>query len=379
MEVTLYLQAFRRGWWIILLMMLISANVSLIVSYFTPPVYQTSERFIVSPNAGIFTSSWDIVSSLDTLDRRSIINTYKELLASPSVFGKSPEIKKIDPAILSNYNIAVVVVPDTNILTLTVEGPDPQGAVVVADAIASQAVGYINSLYPVYNFNILDKPELPTSPIRPEPMTNAGLASVLGAIVGIVLAFSREQLQNTIEKLRERSMIDVASSAYTRVFFERKVREEMIQQLDASLPIGMVNFRGLEEVANILPQPMMDRLINMLTQTLKSELRGRDIVGRWSGSQLAVLLPSTPNSAVEATFKRIQMILAEPISVDKSGDMVVLPDPCIGVTVRDQFETTDEFLKRAELAMEQASSLEEAGVKFVSKPFVFTEDSVEIT
>src|SRR5712691_2242063 len=97
MEVTLYLRAFRRGWWIILLTILVAANVSLVISYFTPPVYQTNVRFIVSPNAGIFSSSWDIVSSLDTLDRRSIINTYKELLASSSVYGKSPQVEKISP------------------------------------------------------------------------------------------------------------------------------------------------------------------------------------------------------------------------------------------------------------------------------------------
>jgi diguanylate cyclase (GGDEF)-like protein len=374
MELTLYLRAFRRGWWIILLMILVAANVSLVISYFTPLVYQTNVRFIVSPNASIFTSSWDIVSSLDTLDRRSIINTYKELLASSSVYGKSPQIQQIGQDVVANeYGISVVVVPDTNILTLTVEGPTPQGVVDVARAISSQALGYINQLYPVYNFNVLDDATFPTSPVRPDSVRNAGLAAVLGAIVGLVLAFSREQLQNTIEKLRERSTVDVASSAYTRAYFERRVREEMIQQPDASLSIGIVNFRGLDEVANILPEPIMDRLMHTVTNILKNELRGRDIVGRWDETKLIVLLPSTPNSAVEATFKRIQMYLAQSVYIDKVGDMMVLPDPCIGIAARDQFETSDELLRRAELAMERASSLEDAAVVFLSKPFVFTE------
>ncbi len=375
MEITLYLQVFRRGWWIILVTTLIATNVSLLVSYFTPPVYQTSERFIVSPNAGIFSSSWDIVSSLETLDRRSIINTYKELLANQTVYGKSPEIQKLGPDFdVSAYSITVVVVPDTNILKLTVEGPDPNGVVVVANAVASEAVKYINQLYPVYNFNILDNPVSPDAPIRPEPVNNAGLAAVFGFIVGVVLAFSREQLQNTVEKLRERSIIDVASSAYTRSYFERRLREEMTRQIDSNLSVAIVNFRGLEDVANILPQPIINSLINGLTQTLKSELRGRDLVGRWDRAQLAVLLPSTPGSAVESTFKRIQTYLAETISVDKAGDMVVLPDPCIGVVARDQFDSVEELIKRAELAVEKASSFEEASVFFLSKPFLFTNE-----
>ena len=276
--------------------------------------------------------------------------------------------------VASEYTIVVVVVPDTNILKLTVEGPDPEGVVVVAEAVASEAVKYINQLYPVYNFSILDNPEPPEAPIRPEPANNAGLAAVFGALVGVVLAFSREQLQNTMEKLRERSIIDVASSAYTRLYFERRLREEMTRQIDSNLSVAIVNFRGLEEVANILPQPIINSLIHGLTQTLKSELRGRDLVGRWDRAQLAVLLPSTPGSAVESTFKRIQTYLAESISVDKAGDMVVLPDPCIGVVSRDQFDSGEELIKRAELAAEKASSFEEASVIFLSKPFLFTND-----
>jgi len=376
MEITLYLQAFRRGWWIILVTTLIATNVSLLVSYFTPAVYQTSERFIVSPNAGIFSSSWDIVSSLDTLDRRSIINTYKELLASQAVYGRSPEIQKLgSDFVASEYNILVVVVPDTNILKLTVEGPDPDGVVVIAKAVASEGVSYINQLYPVYNFSILDSPETPTSPVRPVPVNDASLAAVFGVLIGVVLAFSREQLQNTMEKLRERSVIDVASSAYTRSYFERRLREEMTRQIDSDLSVAIVNFRGLDEVANILPKPIIDSLIHDLTQTLKGELRGRDVVGRWDRSQLSVLLPSTPASAVEATFKRIQTYLAESVSVDKAGDMVVLPDPCIGVVARDQFDSAEELIKRAELAVEKASSFEEAAVNFLSKPFLFTNEN----
>lgn len=376
MEITLYLQAFRRGWWIIVLTTLVATFISLLASYFTPPVYEASERFIISPNAGSFNSSWDIVSSLDTLDRRSIINTYKELLASPSVYENSPDIQAMGSGIIgSDYPISVAVVPDTNILNLTVEGEDPVVLVAIANAIGDQAVKYINQLYPVYNFSILDRPELPTSPIRPEPAKNAGLAAMLGTIIGVVLAFSREQLQNTVEKLRERAIIDVPSSAYTRIYFERRLREEISRMPDARLSLGLINFRGLDEVSNVLPQPIVDRLINQLTQTLKSELRGRDIVGRWEASQLVVLLPDTQNSAVEATFKRIQVYLAVSISVDKAGDLVVVPDPCIGVVSRDQLESYDEFLRRAELAMEKASALKEASVVFSTKPFLFAEDN----
>lgn len=373
MEFSLYFRTLKRGWWIIVLTILVATNVSLIVSYLTPPVFQTTSRFIVAPNSGIFSNSWDVVSSLDTLDRRSIVNTYKELIVSPSIYGKDPEVQKMNPGVLAkDYNITIVVVPDTNILQLTVEGPDPKQVVVLANAIGSQALTYINKLYPVYNFSILDTPETPIIPVRPQPLQNAGLAFLFGLLIGVALAFSREQLQNTIDKLRERSIVDVASSAYTRVYFERRLLEEITQRPSASLSLGIINLRGLEEVANVLPEPIVGRVINTVTQRLKNELRGRDIVGRWGNYRLAVILPATPSSAIDATFKRIQTYLAEPVSVDNSGDMIIRPDPCIGVITRDQLDSSEEVVRRAELAVEKASALEEAAVVFLAKPFIFS-------
>jgi len=376
METTLYLQMFKRGWWIIVLTILVATNGSLLISYLSTPVYQSSARFIVSPNTGIYESTWDIVSSIDTLDKRSIINTYKELLISPSVYGVNPIFQTIDPETMAtDYKLSVVVLPETNILKLTVEGPDPKQVVIIADAIGSTAVSYMNKLYPYYNFSLFEKPEVPTEPIRPKPVENAALAMLFGGIIGVVMAFFREQLQNTVEKLRARSIFDPVTSAYTRAYFERRLLEEITQHPDSSLSLGLINFRGLEEVSTIIPQPILDRLMNTVTQTLKNELRGRDIVGRWDTAKLAVLLPSTPASAVEATFKRIQLYLAESISIDKLDEMAVLPNPCVGAATRDQLESGDELIRRAELAMEKASALESAAVVFLTKPFLFMDSS----
>jgi diguanylate cyclase (GGDEF)-like protein len=375
MEMNIYLRSLQRGWWIIVLLALAAMNFSLLVSYFTPPVYETSSRFVVSPNAAVYSNSWDIVDSLDTLDRRSIINTYKELLASPAVYGTNPELQNMTPAELnSKYSIVAVVVPDTNILKLTVEGPDPEGVVLVANAVGKEALEYINRLYPVYNFNILDEPEMPTKPIRPEPVSNAALALMIGTVLGMGLAFSREQLQFSFDRLKERSIIDPVSSAYNRPYFERRLREEVTRNPDASLSLGLINFRGIEDSMDVIPQAMIDQAMYRVTQTLKSELRGRDIVGRWDRAQLSVLLPYASNAAIESTFKRIQKYLEAPIQLSKIGDIVIHPDPCIGVVSHDQFESGEAMMERAKTAMEQASSFGAPTMVFLSTPFIFDDN-----
>lgn len=378
MEFKLFFRAFQRGWWLIVFTALLAVNLSLLVSYFTTPIYQVSSRFVVSPNAGVYDNSWDVVSSLDTLDRRSIINTYKELMASRSIFGDSPDLQELTAEELdSDYTVTVVVVPDTNILKLTVEGPDPDRAMVIANAIGTEALDAINRLYPVYNFSIIEEPELPTQPIRPQTVQNAGLAFLIGGIIGTGLAFSKEQLQNTFDQLRQRSILDNVTSAYTRTFFEKRLREEITKNPYTDLSLGLINLRGLGEVASVLPKSLVDRVLSETTETLRNELRGRDIVGRWDKNVLSVLLPSTPVSAVERTFKRLQNYLSKPIVLDDVGEIVVNPDPCIGVVSHYQVESSDDFIYRAETAVKQATSFETSAVIYSSKPFVFdTEEEV---
>jgi hypothetical protein len=61
--------------------------------------------------------------------------------------------------------------------------------------------------------------------------------------------------------------------------------------------------------------------------------------------------------------------------MDTAGDMVINPDPCIGVATRDQFESSESLVDRAQLAIEKATALQEAGVVFLSKPFLFDGES----
>ena len=367
MEFNLFLRTLQRGWWIIMLAAFVATIVSLAVSYVTPPVYETSARYVVSPNAGLFSSSWELLSSLDTLDRRSIVNTYREMIASPSIYERSPDIQKLKQNFSDEFLVTVAVVPDTNILKMTVEGPDPRLVVVVAKAIGVEVLAYINELNPIYTLSILEEPQMPIAPVRPQPLENALLAFAFGGIVGLVLAFSREQLQNTFDKLRERSIIDPVTSVYTRSYFERRLLEEVTQNPNGNFAIGIINLRGLEQVLSVLPEPIFNRVLSAVARKLKNELRGRDVVGRWGSAQLAVILPGTSEMAVEPAFKRLQVYLSESVPADNIGDMSFNPDPCIGVTIHTPLDTIESLTERTQTAAERASAMSQASV-VVLKP-----------
>ena len=104
MEMRFYLRILRRGWWLILISALVAVNFSLIYSYyFTKPTYEAVARFIVSPNVQNIDSR-DLVNSLATLDKRSVISTYAEVLNSHDVITKTLTMLGIDPIRFNAYN-----------------------------------------------------------------------------------------------------------------------------------------------------------------------------------------------------------------------------------------------------------------------------------
>src|SRR6185369_16907769 len=133
MEMRFYLRIIRKGWWLILIAALVAVNFSLVYSYYlTRPTYEAVARFIVSPNVQNIDSR-DLVNSLATLDKRSVISTYAEVLNSHEVIDKTLKLLGIDPLQFKAYNTYVTVLPDANIIRFSVQGPNPQATATFAN------------------------------------------------------------------------------------------------------------------------------------------------------------------------------------------------------------------------------------------------------
>ena len=155
MQLQQYLRMLLRGWWIIALTTLTALLVALIISYSTPPTYSASARFIISPNNELVTSR-DIVNSLATLDKRSIAVTYAEILNSRRMLEDTSNALGIDSSVAKKYMVSSVVLPEANILELSVAGRDPVMAVRLANELGRLGMDYINQLYPAYSLQVLD-------------------------------------------------------------------------------------------------------------------------------------------------------------------------------------------------------------------------------
>lgn len=194
MEFTAYLGMILRNWWIVILTTLAAVAIALAISFVTTPMYRASASFVVSPNKAIVANQ-NLVDSLGTLDKRSIIATYAEVVNSNRIFGEATTALQINAEELKNYTHSTVVLPDANVLVLAVSGPDPQRTALLANSMGQRAINYVKGLYQAYDITLLDPAVPPLAPYSPQPLRDTALAAVLGLVIGSVLAVAAGRLQ----------------------------------------------------------------------------------------------------------------------------------------------------------------------------------------
>ena len=352
METRLYFQMLQRGWWVVVLTALMAVALSLGLSYLATPQYQATATFIITPGATL-TVGRDVVNSLDTLDRRSIVATYAEVMNSQRIYGEALSSLKLEASALEDYEMLAVVLPESSVVELDVTGPDPKLAAELANAVGYQAIKFLRGFNQVYDLNFLDTAIATEEPISPQPIRDAGLALLLGIAAGALIVILSEQIRIPLEAYRQRARVDNLTGVYNARYFRTLLDDELARRPDDVMSVGIVELYGLRDLLETVPASAAQRLLRTVTDRLRKELRGNDLIGRWGETSFAVMLPATPGSAANRTFDRILQSMVQPIALDEYG-VEVNADPRIGGSVYSDDITSAELIEQAESALEQA-------------------------
>jgi diguanylate cyclase (GGDEF)-like protein len=237
-----------------------------------------------------------------------------------------------------------------------VDGPDPNIVTLLSNGIGQHAVDYVQNLQQVYEMILLDPAVTPLIPISPLPVRDAGVALVVGLAVGVMLAIVRDLFQVPIENFMQQRKLDSASLALNRTVFEKELAEAAFGSvIDFSLCV--VHLDGLGDYINILPQSSLQKILRHVNQTLRNQLRGNDMVGRWNETDFVVMLSDTQGNASLNTMGRVRMALSVPIRVDVSGEDLYLK-PQIGIAEYRVGDTSDSLIKNMNWALDVAKKNE---------------------
>src|SRR5699024_2226727 len=216
-----------KRWKMIVSITVGAALLAALLSYLIlTPIYEANTQFIVNQTEEQQPENAQIDSG--TIQTNvELINTYNVIIKSKAILDEVAEELGLNESVEALENkIEVSSEEDSQVVTVTVKDPDAQQATDIANTTVKVFQDRIPDLMNVDNVNILSAAETKAnqSPVEPRPNLNIAIALVLGAMVGVGMAFLLEYLDTTI-----------------------RTEEDVEQKLDVPI-IGVISSIGTEDI-----------------------------------------------------------------------------------------------------------------------------------
>jgi diguanylate cyclase (GGDEF)-like protein len=355
MEVKAYLQVLLRKWWIVIPAFLITLVSGIIFTYTRAPVYSAVATYVVVPSSS-FSDIGSFANGLDMLGRREeIATTFAEIASSRKIRELADSSLPFEPGL--DYTVSSKLRAGTNIIEITVEGPDPIIVRDLASSVGAAIEEYVQGLYEVFVLVPLDEAIIPERPISPNKPLNLALSAVFGLVLGAGLAFLSDYLETPLISAISMNIIDDETGVYNKEYFLRRLSEEMVRARRNRYPLSL----GLMRVDNLalikggdsakVRAEMLRQVAIMAGQYLREE----DIVARLDDDILALVLPDMTGENAKALMEYFQTRIAwTPFQSAINGVKINLKS-VVGITAYNHNGTSrDELVAMANRALQLA-------------------------
>jgi capsular exopolysaccharide synthesis family protein len=195
-----YVRALRKGWWLVLAMVVLGIAGGVLVNETTTPVYAAHVTFYVTSPAR--SSSNQYSDNQFVLEKA---DTYAQLMSSERLAHSVINTTgiKLSPGAVKS-EIAASVQLNTTLVEAVVTDTVKARALTIANALAVQFPKMIDSIdnagqpAPVVLITVTDGPTASPVPVSPRTHLNLGLGFGVGLILGLVLAAARELRDVTV-------------------------------------------------------------------------------------------------------------------------------------------------------------------------------------
>ncbi len=195
MELKQYIRIIRRWLWAIIFCTVLAGTVAYVVSKQMAPVYQASTTLFVP-----FPDDNAIPSNDALLAAANLAKTYAELmLKRPVLEAVSTNLKLgISPDLLTT-KIKVTTIPNTQLLLITVEDTNPQKAADIANQVVKVFNQQLEEAHIPSTLSVFEPAQSEDKSVRPKVMQSTLLASILGAMLALGIAFLVETFDKSVE------------------------------------------------------------------------------------------------------------------------------------------------------------------------------------
>ena len=207
-----YLHVVRREAWLILAVVAISVGTAAFVSnYVQQPIYRASMKIVVGQGGGVFQPQYGAQVQPFTLTMTNLLQS--DIVASTVI--DNLQLKTTPRALLGD--LSVTSRTESSVLELAYDSPSKEQAVVVLSEIGSVfatlvdqrlgsgAEGTVAGQAPLVPItaSVFDPAHLAADAVSPRPKRTVLIAGILGLVIGLVLAFARDALDDRIRGRRD--------------------------------------------------------------------------------------------------------------------------------------------------------------------------------
>lgn len=186
--------AFRRHWWIVAIAWALTIAATLFFTSRQTPVYRASTSLVVVPDKQVQDAE-NLLRSLDTLDRRTVIATFARLPPTPESREAAAGLLGAPASDFADYSVLAGVTPSTNIIRIDVEGPDPRRASELCNALARVVSRTAPELYRTFTLQVIERAVPRERPVRPDMRRNLVVGAIVGLLVGAAAAAASDYLR----------------------------------------------------------------------------------------------------------------------------------------------------------------------------------------
>ncbi|MGY2066408.1 polysaccharide biosynthesis tyrosine autokinase [Blastococcus sp. SYSU DS0619] len=203
--------AFRAGWFLPVIGLLLGGAVGAAMALVMTPTYTSSTQlFVTSTDAGTTTAAFQ-----GSQFAQNRVASYVQMLTSERLAIEVIDALELDlgPNEVQS-RIEATVVPDTTVLDIVVTDTSPERARDLAEAVATEFTALVDvveattttptdpEVEPVttvpVKVTVLDSPEIPEDPASPNLYSNIAVGVLIGLLVGLALAYARVRMDRSV-------------------------------------------------------------------------------------------------------------------------------------------------------------------------------------
>ncbi|TCI57459.1 capsular biosynthesis protein [Exiguobacterium sp. SH1S21] len=194
----------KRSKWLIASLALIAALIAFLVSsYVIQPTYEASTQVLVAPKE----TQNNMIDSSQVQSSVALVNTYRVIIQSPAILEPVQENVVGAPEDISNL-ITVNSEQNSQVINIAVQHTNPVLATDIANEISTVFSKEVQQLMSgVDNVKVLSDASVPMFPVSPNILLNTAIATVLGLMIGVAIAFLRVVLDRRIKTEQDVEMI----------------------------------------------------------------------------------------------------------------------------------------------------------------------------